>query len=116
MFGYGHFVFESAAQEQGLRDIRFVGYPDKRDLTIQRVVQRSGTCAPLDLLSGHDKSRCVSGGEPIRRSRAANNRQGALPGGDRTRLSLLCATGPKGDVASDRVDRGRFVRRPDSGA
>jgi uncharacterized membrane protein YdbT with pleckstrin-like domain len=39
---YGHFVFESAAQEQGLRDIRYVGRPDQRDLTIQRVVQRSG--------------------------------------------------------------------------
>lgn len=42
LLGYGHFVFESAAQEQGLRDIRFVGRPDERDLTIQRVVQRSG--------------------------------------------------------------------------
>jgi uncharacterized membrane protein YdbT with pleckstrin-like domain len=39
---YGHFVFESAAQEQGLKDIRYVGSPDARDLTIQRVVQRSG--------------------------------------------------------------------------
>ncbi|MBA2445831.1 MAG: PH domain-containing protein [Nocardioidaceae bacterium] len=39
---YGHFVFESAAQEQGLRDIRYVGKPDQRDLTIQRIVQRSG--------------------------------------------------------------------------
>ena len=42
MFGYGHFVFESAAQDQGLRDIRFVGRPDERDLTIQRVIQRAG--------------------------------------------------------------------------
>jgi hypothetical protein len=42
VLGYGHFVFESAAQEQGLRDIRFVGRPDERDLAIQRVVQRSG--------------------------------------------------------------------------
>ncbi len=40
--GYGHFIFESAAQEQGLREIRFVGEPDRRDLTIQEVVQRSG--------------------------------------------------------------------------
>ncbi len=40
--GYGHFVFESAAQDQGLREIRFVGRPDERDLTIQRVIQRSG--------------------------------------------------------------------------
>jgi len=42
VLGYGHFVFESAAQEQGLRDIRYVGRPDERDLSIQRVVQRSG--------------------------------------------------------------------------
>jgi len=42
LLGYGHFVFESAAQAQGLRDITFVGRPDERDLTIQRVVQRSG--------------------------------------------------------------------------
>ena len=42
LLGYGHFVFESAAQAQGLRDISFVGRPDERDLTIQRVVQRSG--------------------------------------------------------------------------
>lgn len=42
ILGYGHFVFESAAQAQGLRDIRFVGDPNARDLAIQRVVQRSG--------------------------------------------------------------------------
>ncbi len=46
VLGYGHFVFESAAQEQGLRDIRFVGDPNGRDLTIQRVVQRSGLRGP----------------------------------------------------------------------
>jgi hypothetical protein len=42
ILGYGHFIFESAAQEQGLKNIRFIGDPDARDLTIQRVVQRSG--------------------------------------------------------------------------
>jgi len=42
VLGYGHFVFESAAQAQGLRDIRFVARPDERDLAIQRVVARSG--------------------------------------------------------------------------
>lgn len=46
MLGYGHFTFESAAQDQGLRDIRFVGRPDERDLAIQRVVQRSGLRGP----------------------------------------------------------------------
>jgi uncharacterized membrane protein YgcG len=42
ILGYGHFVFESAAQDQGLREIRFVGRPDERGLTIQRVIQRAG--------------------------------------------------------------------------
>lgn len=42
MFNFGHFVFESAAQDQGLRVIRYVGRPDERDLTIQRVIQRAG--------------------------------------------------------------------------
>ncbi len=46
VLGYGHFVFESAAQEQGLREIRFVGRPDDRDLEIQRMLQRSGLRGP----------------------------------------------------------------------
>jgi len=46
ILGYGHFTFESAAQDQGLREIRFVGDPDQRDLSIQRVVQRAGLRGP----------------------------------------------------------------------
>jgi hypothetical protein len=46
LLGFGHFTFESAAQAQGLREIRYVGSPDKRDLEIQRVVQRSGLRGP----------------------------------------------------------------------
>lgn len=46
ILGFGHFCFESAAQEQGLRDIRYVGRPDDRDLSIQRVVQRAGLRGP----------------------------------------------------------------------
>lgn len=42
VFGFGHFVFETAAQDQGLRAIRYVGDPQKRDLTIQRVIARAG--------------------------------------------------------------------------
>jgi hypothetical protein len=42
LFGYGHFIFESAAQEQGLRVIQYVGRPNERDLTIQRVIARAG--------------------------------------------------------------------------
>ncbi len=40
--GYGHFIIESAAQEQGLREIRYVGRPDERDKTIQRLVALRG--------------------------------------------------------------------------
>lgn len=36
LLGYGHFVFESAAQEQGLREIRNIGRPEERNQTIQR--------------------------------------------------------------------------------
>jgi hypothetical protein len=46
ILGYGHFTFENAAQEQGLRVIRFVARADERDLTIQRVVQRAGLRGP----------------------------------------------------------------------
>jgi uncharacterized membrane protein YdbT with pleckstrin-like domain len=35
LLGYGHFTFESAAQEQGLRDIKFVNDPMHRDKLIQ---------------------------------------------------------------------------------
>lgn len=46
LLGFGHFCFESAAQEQGLREIRYVPRPDDRDIAIQRVVQRSGLRGP----------------------------------------------------------------------
>jgi hypothetical protein len=51
IFGYGHFTFESAAQDQGLREIRYVGRPDKRDLEIQRVVQRAGLRGPRRVIN-----------------------------------------------------------------
>ena len=56
--GYGHFVFESAAQDQGFREIRFVSRPDDRDLTIQRVIQRTGlrASASVDVLQGDEDS------------------------------------------------------------
>ncbi len=46
LLGYGHFTFESAAQEQGLRDIRYVPKPLHLDLVIQRHVQASGLRSP----------------------------------------------------------------------
>lgn len=49
ILGYGHFVFESAAQAQGLREIHYIPRPDERDLTIQRVVQRAGVRGRIQL-------------------------------------------------------------------
>ena len=57
MFGYGHFVFESAAQDQGLREIRFVGSPDQRGATIQRVIQRSGLRGPARQWAARSSSK-----------------------------------------------------------
>lgn len=48
VLGYGHFVFESAAQDQGLKQIRFVPRIEQRDLTIQRVIQRAGLRARME--------------------------------------------------------------------
>ncbi len=42
VLGYGHFVFESAAQEQGLREIRYLRDPDRLEMVIQEQVQRAG--------------------------------------------------------------------------
>lgn len=41
VLGFGHFVFESAAQDQGLKRIEFVPRIEDRDLIIQRVIQLS---------------------------------------------------------------------------
>jgi hypothetical protein len=56
IFGYGHFIFESAAQDQGFREIKFVSRPDDRDLTIQRVIQRTGlrASASVDVVQGDE--------------------------------------------------------------
>ncbi|WP_347346977.1 PH domain-containing protein [Nigerium sp.] len=48
LLGYGHFVFESAAQDQGLKRIQFVPDIEHRDLTIQRVIQRAGLRARME--------------------------------------------------------------------
>ena len=46
VLGYGHFIFESAAQARGLREIKYVARPDERDLEIQRVIARAGLRGP----------------------------------------------------------------------
>jgi membrane protein YdbS with pleckstrin-like domain len=42
MLGYGHFIFESAAQDQGLREIKWVPEIDERERLIQRVIHEAG--------------------------------------------------------------------------
>jgi membrane protein YdbS with pleckstrin-like domain len=42
ILNYGHFTFESAAQDQGLKEIRFVRNIDARRLLIQRVTRDAG--------------------------------------------------------------------------
>jgi hypothetical protein len=39
---YGHFVFESAAQVQGLSEVSFVQAIDDRDRILQETMQRAG--------------------------------------------------------------------------
>ncbi|MET0928310.1 MAG: hypothetical protein ABWX74_02280, partial [Aeromicrobium sp.] len=41
-FTYGHMTFESAAQEQGVRHIRYIADVDLIDHAIQKVVQDAG--------------------------------------------------------------------------
>ncbi|MFZ2165019.1 MAG: PH domain-containing protein [Propionibacteriaceae bacterium] len=45
IFNYGHFTFETAAQDQWLRDVYFVSNPEGRDRIIQRVITRAGARA-----------------------------------------------------------------------
>ena len=47
VLNYGHFVFESAAQDQGLKDITFVPGIEARDREIQRIIQRAGLRARM---------------------------------------------------------------------
>lgn len=49
IFNYGHFVFESAAQDQGLKWIRFVPSIERHDRTIQTIIARSGVRARADI-------------------------------------------------------------------
>ena len=54
LLGYGHLVVRSPARDQGLREIRFVAHPERRDLTIQRVIQWSGPAAGAGPGGGRD--------------------------------------------------------------
>ncbi len=49
VLNYGHFVFESAAQDQGLKRIQYVPDIELRDLIIQTVIQRAGLRARMGI-------------------------------------------------------------------
>ncbi len=46
LLGFGHFVFESAAQEQALHEIRYVPQIDRREKRIQEMITRAGLRGP----------------------------------------------------------------------
>ncbi|BDZ54360.1 PH domain-containing protein [Agromyces marinus] len=71
IFGYGHFVFESAAQNQGLNQIRYVGAPNERDLTIQRVISRAGLRGPVNRQAGMPQAAGTGDGARSTRSTGA---------------------------------------------
>jgi len=109
VLGYGHFVFESAADDQGLRDIRFVPRPFDRDLTMQRVIQRAGLRKGMEPGPRLDEDGPVPRGEPsptvssrgVPSPVVPPRRPGDRPPGDR----------PPGDRAPD--DRPPDDRAPD---
>ena len=49
LLNFGHFVFESAAQDQGLKRISYVPDIELRDLIIQTVIQRAGLRARMGI-------------------------------------------------------------------
>ena len=49
IFNYGHFVFESAAQEHGLKSIRYVPNIERHDRTVQTIIARSGVRARAEI-------------------------------------------------------------------
>ncbi len=78
---YGHFVFESAAQAQGLRDIRYIGHPHERDLTMQRVIQRAGLRRNATSVSREVVVREVSGPNPSKSRPSGPPPSGPPPSG-----------------------------------
>ncbi|WP_430648056.1 PH domain-containing protein [Agromyces sp. GXS1127] len=93
IFGFGHFVFESAAQNQGLNEIRYVGAPNERDLTIQRVIARAGLRGPLNRATG-----APMGGSPG--ASAGASAAGAASGS----APRVGSGGSGGSASSDRPD------------
>lgn len=84
LLNFGHFVFETAAQDQGLKRIAFVPDIENRDLMLQTVIQRAGVRARagdeveeyqefFDSLDHDDPSRLSQIAHRLRHPRAAQS-------------------------------------------
>jgi Bacterial PH domain len=72
LLNYGHFVFETAAQDQGLKRIAFVPDIEKCDLMLQTVIQRAGVRARAgDEVAEYSELRDSLAADPTRLSRLA---------------------------------------------
>jgi uncharacterized membrane protein YdbT with pleckstrin-like domain len=103
ILGFGHFVFESAAQDQGFREIRWVSRPDDRDLTIQRVIQRTGlrASASVDVVEG-DEDTDDDGTGPIGMDSAQEVTTTTAPAPARQRGPAPSSSSSKSIFNSDR--------------
>ncbi len=103
LLGYGHFVFESAAQDQGLTQINFVPRIEQRDLTIQRVIQRAGLRARMEAPADWDGiSNDGLGGSVASRD---HTQVGGFTAGSNRRLSSSNVTGSPGVVQPQRCSQ-----------
>jgi hypothetical protein len=111
ILGFGHFVFESAAQDQGFREIRWVSRPDDRDLTIQRVIQRTGlrASASVDVVEG-DEDSDDDGTGPIGMDSAQEVITTSAPSAPAHHARPAPSTGPKSIFNSE---RGNWTEDPD---
>jgi uncharacterized membrane protein YdbT with pleckstrin-like domain len=112
IFGYGHFVFESAAQDQGFREIKYVSRPDDRDLTIQRVIQRTGlrASASVDVVQGDDDDTDDDGTGPIGMDSAQEVTTSTAPAPGAAQRARPAGSGTKSIFNSD---RGNWTEDPD---
>ena len=76
VLGYGHFVFESAAQDQGLREIKWVPEIDERERLIQRVIHEAGLGTGPTTIDRHGGRRDVTSERHRSRSTRSRRRPG----------------------------------------
>ena len=99
----GKWSERSRSQDQGFREIRWVSRPDDRDLTIQRVIQRTGlrAAASVDVLQG-DEDSDDDGTGPIGMDSAQEVTTTTAPAPAHN--ARPASTGPKSIFNSERVN------------